>query len=343
MNGMPSSVNFSGIQRYKDRHGRERLYYRQPGKKLTPLRGPLGSPEFLEDYLKATTGATIAKPLPRTVSRGSMTWLVNQYYESGSFKALADITRRNRQNILRRFLEKYGDLPFESLKPAQVRKIRDQYAEKPEAANNLMKTLAQVFKFAKEYELREDNPVTGIGKLKTRTGGIASWSEKEIRQFEEYHPVGTRARVAFGLLLYTGQRRGDIVRLGRQHEDDGWLYFKQQKTGAEMAIPIFHELREILDAGPVGDLTFLVTDFGKPYTANGFGNKFRDWVEEAGLKGKSAHGLRKSAAQRLALKSHSTNEIAAIGGWETLSEVQRYTKGANRRVLAQKVKDREDE
>ena len=79
------------------------------------------------------------------------------------------------------------------------------------------------------------------------------------------------------------------------------------------------------------------------YTANGFGNKFRDSVEEAGLKGKSAHGLRKSAAQRLALKSHSTNEIAAIGGWETLSEVQRYTKGASRQVLAQKVKDREDE
>lgn len=168
-------------------------------------------------------------------------------------------------------------------------------------------------------------------------------SEKEIRQFEEYHPVGTRARVAFGLLLYTGQRRGDIVRLGRQHEDDGWLYFKQQKTGAEMAIPIFQELREIIEAGPVGDLTYLVTEFGKPFTANGFGNKFRDWVEEAGLKGKSAHGLRKSAAQRLALKSHSTNEIAAIGGWETLSEVQRYTKGANRRVLAQKVKEREDE
>ena len=156
--------------------------------------------------------------------------------------------------------------------------------------------LAQVFKYAVEYELREDNPVTGIDKLKTRTGGIASWSEKEIRQFEEYHPVGTRARVAFGLLLYTGQRRGDIVRLGRQHEDDGWLYFKQQKTGVEMAIPIFHELREILDAGPVGDLTYLVTEFGKPFTANGFGNKFRDWVEEAGLRGKSAHGVRTSAA-----------------------------------------------
>ncbi len=105
------------------------------------------------------------------------------------------------------------------------------------AANNLMKTLAQVFKFAVEYKLREDNPVTGIGKLKTKTGGIASWSEKEIPQFEEYHSVGSRARVAFGLLLYTGQRRADVVRLGRQHEDDGWLYFKQQKTGPKWPSP----------------------------------------------------------------------------------------------------------
>ena len=109
-----------------------------------------------------------------------------------------------------------------------------------------------------------------------------------------------------------------------------------------MAIPIFHELREILDAGPVGDLTYLVTEFGKPFTANGFGNKFRDWVEEAGLRGKSAHGLRKSAAQRLALDSHSTNKIAAIGGWEILSEVQRYKKGANRHVLAEQVKRKRD-
>ena len=83
---------------------------------------------------------------------------------------------------MKRFLERYGDLPFGNLKPAQVRKIRDQYAEKPKAANNLVKTLAQVFKFAKEYELRADTPVSGIGKQKTRTGGITLWSEKEIRQ-----------------------------------------------------------------------------------------------------------------------------------------------------------------
>ena len=85
--------------------------------------------------------------------------------------------------------------------------------------------------------------------------------------------VGT---VAVAVLLAPGHRNQGCLCLV-------WLYFKQQKTGAEMAIPIFHELREILDAGPAGDLTYLVTEFGKPFTANGFGNKFGDWVEEAGL------------------------------------------------------------
>ena len=92
------------------------------------------------------------------------------------------------------------------------------------------------------------------------------------------------------------------------------VFAYEQQLPSKMAIPIFDELREILDAGLVGDLSYLVTDFGKPHTPNGFGNKFRIWVEELGLKGKSAHGLRKSAAKRLVLDSHSTYAIAAIGG-----------------------------
>ena len=120
----------------------------------------------------------------------------------------------------------------------------------------MMKTLAQVFKYAVNTHCVKTTHVRASSKLKTRTDGIASWSEKEIRQFEEYHPVGTRARVAFGLLLYTGQRRSDIVRLGRQHEDDDWLIFKQPKTGAEMAIPIFHELER--SSMPVQLATLLI-------------------------------------------------------------------------------------
>ena len=116
--------------------------------------------------------------------------------------------------------------------------------------------LAQT-KYAVEYELREDNPVTGIGKLKTRTGGIASWSEKEIRQFEEYHPVGTEGGSPLVYFCTRGSAAAtSSVSGGNTKTTVG--FFQATKTGAEMAIPISHELREILNAGPVGDLILIL-------------------------------------------------------------------------------------
>ena len=85
--------------------------------------------------------------------------------------------------------------------------------------------------------------------------------------------------------------------------------------------------------------TFLQTSFGQPFkTAAGFGNWFRQCCDEAGLaKGLSAHGLRKATARRLAELGCSTHQIAAITGHATLSEVQRYTRAADRKRLAQEA------
>jgi hypothetical protein len=52
----------------------------------------------------------------------------------------------------------------------------------------------------------------------------------------------SRARLALALLLYTGQRRGDVIRMGAQHVRGGTLYVKQEKTGAELAIPMHPDL-----------------------------------------------------------------------------------------------------
>ncbi len=203
----------------------------------------------MADYLAASTNTTATQE-PKTssiyVTKGTMTWLVHQYYQSGTWKALRETTQKPRKNILKKFLNQYGKIPYSSLTQAQARKIRDKQADTPDAANNLMKALSAVFEFAKEYGHRDDNPIRGIGKLKSkRKGGHVAWSVNQVRQFEEHHPIGTKPRLALALLLYTGQRRSDIVKLGRQHERDGWLYFRQQKTDAEMSIPIFRELREV--------------------------------------------------------------------------------------------------
>src|SRR5262249_37382748 len=107
------------------------------------------------------------------------------------------------------------------------------------------------------------------------------------------------------------------------------------KTGAELAIPVLPDLREIIDATPSEHLTFIVSALGKPFHRGSFSNWFRAQCDAAGLpKGCSAHGLRKAACRRLAEAGCTVHQIAAISGHVTLEEVQRYTKAADQARLA---------
>jgi integrase len=126
--------------------------------------------------------------------------------------------------------------------------------------------------------------------------------------------------------------------MGRQHirETRGGpaLYVKQRKTGKELLIPIYPELRAVLDATPGEHLTFLVTATGKPYGDNHFSESFREWCDAAGLPKRSAHGLRKARCRWLAEHECSGPEIMANSGHETMKELVRYTKGADQARLA---------
>ena len=137
------------------------------------------------------------------------------------------------------------------------------------------------------------------------------------------------------MLLYTAQRRSDVVKMGRQHIRAGVVHVRQQKTGTMLAIPVHPSLQAVLDASPSEHLTFLTTAYGKPFTAAGFGNWFRDQCDAAGLPAHcAAHGLRKAACRRLAEAGCSANVIASISGHTTLREVERYTKAADQERMA---------
>jgi integrase len=118
---------------------------------------------------------------------------------------------------------------------------------------------------------RQDNPTTGTKRIKSRTDGFHTWTEEEISQFEAVHPVGGKARLALALLLYTAQRRSDVVGIGRQHIRNGVLHIKQKKTSASLAIPVHPELARIIAATPSENLTLLTTSFRKTFTAAGLG------------------------------------------------------------------------
>jgi integrase len=122
--------------------------------------------------------------------------------------------------------------------------------------------------------------------------------------------------------------------MGRQHIHDCVLDVKQAKTGSELSIPVHPALAAIIAETPADNLTFLITQFGQPFKAAGFGNWFRERCDEAGLKHCSAHGIRKAAARRLAEAGCTEHEIASITGHASLREITRYTKAADQKKLA---------
>ncbi len=174
--------------------------------------------------------------------------------------------------------------------------------------------------------------------MKASGDGFHSWTLDEVAAYRDCHAVGTKARLALELLLLAGVRRSDVVQLGRQHMRNGWFRFvpfKGRKRGKPLEIPVLPQLATIIAASPCGDLTFLVTEFGRPFTSNGFGNRFSKWCTAAGLpKGCSAHGLRKAGAAIAAENGATDFQLMSIFGWDTVKEAQRYTKAARRKQMA---------
>jgi integrase len=205
----------------------------------------------------------------------------------------------------------------------------------PFAARNWNKSLRALMQFAVATGLRDNDPTAGVKLPSGKTDGFHTWTEEEIAQYEARHPVGTKARLAMALLLYTAARRADAIQFGPQHIRAGVLTYRQQKTGVRLNIPMHAKLIEIIAATPTEHLTFLVNRNGTPYTPSSFSNRFREWCRAAGLANCSAHGLRKGQCRRLAEAGCTAPQIMAISGHKTLAQVQRYIEAAEQTTLAQ--------
>ena len=347
--GLPKNCSWN-----TDRHGVRRVRFRKAGF-TTYLIGIPWSEDFMRQYAAALEGvkAQASNIGAERTKPGTVNAIIAAYLDPASsspFKTGAPETQRTRRNILENFRQAHGDKPLLRtdasgrrtmlLTREHMQKIVNEKSATPFGQRNFLNTLRAMFKWARSEGRIPDDPTLGVTRQRVKTTGYPTWSEAEIARFEAAHLIGTKARLAFALLLYTGQRRGDVIRMGRQHIHDNVLTVDQGKTEggeeAHLEIPVHPKLREIIDATPmVGVKTFLVTHFGKAYTAAGFGNLFRELCDTAGCPNVSAHGLRKATARRLAEIGCTEHEIASITGHASIAEVQRYTEAANRKRLAQ--------
>ena len=334
-------VPFKYCTRDVDRHGNERFYVRLPGKPKYRMTSPYldenGSvtQAFVEEYHRVLTGKVVAlvKPSPRIIP-GSVRWLIEEYYRSKEFMLLAASTRSDKKSVLNRYCNNIGDLPFKKIRRSDIVASQMKRRETPGAADKLVKYLKTLFEWAIHTERATFNPAKGVKKI-NKSKGFHSWSEGEIAMFRASYPFGTTARLAFELLLNLGVRRSDVVKLGPANVIGGRIEFFPQKGEAELvSLPITAELRKALEWLPCKAETYLVTEHGKAFSSNGFGNKMRQWCDDIGLKQCSSHGLRKASATILAEAGATEKQLMAIFGWSDSKMAHHYSKAAEKKRLA---------
>ncbi len=297
------------------------------------IRGAYASAEFMAAYWAALGGNSAPAGRAAAPKPDTLAWLIARYRQSASWSTLALATRRQRENILKHVETKSGAVPYGHIARKHIVQGRDDRRATPAQANNFLKAMRGLFKFAVESDFVSADPTQGVASIPLRPGGFHTWTVEEIVRFEERWPVGTRERLALAILLYTGLRRGDAALLGRQHIKDGLITLRTSKNDAPVYLPVLPELQRIIDASPTGDLALVATADGRPMTKESFGNWFCDACKAAGVPGR-AHGLRKAGATKAAEAGATTAQLNAIFGWSGARMASLYTAAADRKRLS---------
>ena len=271
------------------------------------------------------------KGTARRIALGSLADVAAQYRKSPDFTRLVDRSRHEYMIYLGILSETWGSQPIASIERKHILALRDKYAETPGKANKIITVLRIVLAFAMDRDYRRDNPARDIKKLKMGTGH-ASWPDEAIERFLETAPPIMALALKLG--LYTGQREGDVLAMSWHDYDGDRIKVVQSKTGTKLSIPVHDALREALDGQDRVSPVILTTETGRPFTGSNFRHHFGKAQRAAKLSGLTFHGLRYTAAAKLAEAGCSLKEIASITGHKSLAMIEKYTRDADQERLS---------
>lgn len=339
-----NAVRLKHVKTVRKTNGATFHYLAVPGCKLVRLPdGAKDTPAFLMAYAAALAGATPTQTRPAS---GTIAAAIIDYQTSRAFGDLAATTRAYRHRHLSRIAEKWGSARLKDLRADHIE--ADISLLSPHPANHRLKAWRGFLGWAKETRQIAADPSAGIAKRSApKSDGFAPWTADDIQKFRDHWPIGTSQRLAMELVYWSAARASDAVRLGPgMVTRDGWLTFRQSKTGGEVSVPFSRSLPafavgmqpdlDLLHAAIAATprhMTWLVTVFGAARSVKAFSAWFSGAATDAGVPGKSAHGLRKARAEAMAEAGATAHQIAAWTGHETLAEVQRYSKSADRKRI----------
>ncbi|MET4201319.1 tyrosine-type recombinase/integrase [Bradyrhizobium sp. LA6.12] len=327
------------IDRFVDRHGKARYYYRRGQGPRIPLPDLPWSPEFMASYALAASGQGAMPKGTHAILPGSVEAAIIRYLASNDWKQQAQTSRELRKPIMEQFRIKYGTAKIRALRRSHVQQIIAN--KSPSAQSNWLKALRHFTSWALRENLIAADPCAGVQTArKPQTGGFMTWTETHVATYRTKYPLGGKPRLALELMLNLGVRISDARQIGPQHIQNGVLTDYQPQKGRTtnghfINVPVHGDLAKAIAAMKVtGATSFLVTSEGNVYTAKYLGQHIREWCNDAELPECTSHGLRKLCLVRLAEAGCSPFEIMSISGHKNLREVETYTAAASRKKLA---------
>lgn len=340
----PMNLKLQHVTMRRNRGGGFRYYFRRRGQPLERLPDDPTSPEFMEAYKR------LKEWMPQSAKseEGTFAWLCDRYMDTSDFRSKAKATQTARRRIILTMTAEplvrgksgtFGEEKAKLFTSRYIEILRDRKETNPNAGNERLKVLSQIFKHALTQKLVDANPVRDVRRLTIPRGGHQTATDEEIAAYFAKHQEGP-AHLAMTILTETGVRISDLRLLGRQHLKNGYLTFTTVKTGVLCELTVSAKLMTAIEACR-GDMTFLKSESDQPFRSDkALSQRVAKWFRQAGIPTVTAHGVRKWLATRMAENGATEYELMAWFGWRDPKEARPYVTAANRRKLADKASAR---
>lgn len=294
------------------------------GKRILRRMPPKSDPGYGGTYaalLAARMSLSNLRP-ERTINE-----LSRAYQKSPEFTKRSASTQNTYFTYLKVIEKEFDQAPLHDLSRKDIRTFIDDMSQKPGAANMALLVMRNMMKFAKKRDWIETDPTDGVEFFEKGDAEYEPWPEYLI----EAALADDNVRLPVALLLYTGQRIGDVCKMRWSDIRDGYLYVKQQKTGKELDIRLHSHLSLILSRTPKDAMTILHGPKLRPMKTPALRLRLQKFGEKHG-EAVVPHGLRKNAVIALLENEASIAEVSSITG-QSLEMVEHYAKRRNNKRI----------
>lgn len=317
------------LKHVKFTRSKGKLYaYFNTGRKLNgkPVYLPLpqwGTTGFFDSYASYLGGRTKREQHVLTVKN-----LADRYMVSDDFKGRAAGTQKVYRVTINKILTEFADFPLDDVTRKRVYAMLDEI---PGAAsrNLYVAVLGVLFRYARQRELTENNPVKDIPKAKT--GEHEPWpAELLIAALASDDDL---VRLAVHLLYFSGQRIGDTVALRWSDVRSPHITLRQEKTDKALLIRMHKDLVAELDRTPKRGMTIIADENGRPVSIENVRKALQEFARDQGFA-IVPHGLRKNAVNSLLRAGCTIPEVQAITG-QGIEMVMHYAKQVDQGALSE--------